>query len=374
MSTGFPKPLEGKVIIDFSLYLPGPYCTTLLTAFGARVIKLEPLTGDPVRKINPDFFEELNRDKESVSVDLKTEEGQATALALTSRADAILEGFRPGTMRKFGLSYEDLRPRNKKLVYCSISGFGQTGPYRTRAAHDMNCLAGAGYFSVPSELDNRPARPQLRIADLAAGQSAAHALSMALWEVERSGQGREIDVSMFDVMAHWSAQMILGTPDLENSSPVDMPWVMADSSLYKTSDGRYIALATLEDKYWNAFAETVENFAPSLRNDCYSTRRGRDENKVELSEALAELIGRFDLKEWQQMLDGVETCIAPVLERNELLSDPHFVERGLTGCAGASEGKKQYSLHPVIMDGERPTISNPAPRLGQRSAFDFLAS
>ncbi len=361
----YPAPLTGKTVLDFSLFLPGPYCTAILRSYGARVIKVEPPGGDPARTINSLLFNEVNRGKESVVIDLKTPEGLATARALAKQSDAVMDGFRPGTMDRLGLAASDLRAANPKLVYCAISGFGLDGPYRDRPAHDMNCLAIAGYFSVPSQLEHRPTRPQVRLADLVASQEAANATAMALWDAERNGHGRTIDVSMFDCVAHWAAQMVLSTPGIDTAALADLPLVMADSDIFRTRDGRYLALATLEDKFWTQFAKVAKEFEPSLAEERFARRRGRDQDKHDLHALLTNAIGKRTLEEWRNSLEGVETCWAPVYERSEVLSDPHFVDRGLV--ERSDDGTAVCSRFPSKINGVRADVRDPAPTLGQHT-------
>lgn len=278
-----------------------------------------------------------------------------------------MESFRPGAIARLGLGYDALSQRKPELVYCSISGFGQDGPYRDHAAHDMNCLAAAGYFSIPSQIEGRPARPQVRMADVAAGQAAAHAVSMALWAVEKGGVGQHIDVSMFDVVAHWSTQMIIGTSTPNNPDPAEAPWVMADSDLYQTSDGRYIAIATLEDKYWQAFVDATRDIDAEVGSDVFASRRGRDANKLALHKVLTRLVRQLDFSGWRARLADAGTCWAPVLQGSELLTDPHYLSRGLISRGNKSAPDATYSLHPVQFGGVRPSVGRPAPALGEHN-------
>lgn len=365
--SGFPQPLAGKVILDLSTLFPGPYCTSLLAAFGARVIKIEPPgKGDPMRAFTPRMFEELNRNKASVAINLKHDDGKAVLKKMAARADALVEGFRPGVMHRLGVGYESLRKTNPALVYCALSGFGQHGPYRDKAGHDLGFLALGGYYSVPSQIDGVKSRPHVRLADIVAGLFAAQATSMAIWEAQASGEGRLVDVSLFDSVAAIVLPMMFSSPGLATGDVRQMAHVMADSDLFETRDGRYLALTTFEDKLWKGFAAAVAAHSPELAGERFATRKGRDAHKIELSALLKRLFKTRTLAQWRDILDGADSVWCPVYERSELLSDPHFKARGfLAGVHGERSGEALcYSLFPAEFNAARETIRCPAPSLG----------
>ena len=356
---GFPQPLAGLRVLDLSLLLPGPYCTALLAAFGAEIVKVEPPGGDPVRRLNPELYRQYARNKQSIVLNLKDVDGLAAFLRLAEGADAVLEGFRPGTADRLGIGPKRLRELNPRLVYASLSGFGQTGPYRNRAAHDLNYLALAGYYAVPSQLDGAKARPNVRLADLAAGQQAALAMAMALMAARGSGRGTTIDVGVFDCIAAMALPLLLASP--AGADAVEMPHVMADSDLFTTADGSWITLGTLEDKFWCAFASACRDLEPALAEERWATRRGRDGAKRDLSALLRKTIGRETLAQWRHRLDAVDTAWAPVAEGRELLDDPHFAARGLRVGDG-------YVRFPVLFDGTAEAAPHDAPALGADGA------
>lgn len=366
--TGFPQPLAGKVVLDLSLLFPGPYCTAQLAAFGARILKVEPPEqGDPMRNFTPRMFEELNRNKQSVVIDLKRAEGKDLLKEMVAGADALIEGFRPGVMDRLGLGYETLRRINPALVYCAISGFGQDGPYRDKPGHDLGFLALGGYYSVPSQINDLKTRPNVRLADAVAGQMAAYATSMAIWEAQNSRHGRMVDASIFDCVASMALPLIFASAGLSNGDVQQMDHIMADSDLYETQDGRYLALTTFEDKLWRGFVAAVAEHSPELADERFTSRKGRNCNKFELAALLAGLFKTRTLAQWQGLLDAADTAYAPVYEREELLSDPHFRARRLMGGArseGAIDHLSRYSLFPVRFDGVRETIHCSAPQLG----------
>lgn len=363
-----PQPLKGCRVLDLSLLLPGPYCTWLLGCFGAEVIKIEPTGGDPVRAMNPAMFAMYNRGKHSVAMDLKSPADRERFLAMVKEADVVVEGFRPSAMDRLGLSVDTLRSLNPRLVVGSISGYGWTGPYRDHAGHDIGFLSLAGYFSVPSQLNQSLVRPQIRLADLAAGQSAALALTMAWLQARQTGQGSHVDASIYDATMSWTAPMMLATPD---KPAHELPHVMADSALYATADGQYLCVATLEDKFWNNFAHAVKELAPALSDERWHTRRGRDKHKLELAEALTAALGAQPLAVWVKALAGVDTTVEPVYLGREALNDPQAQARGFFKTK-ESDGLPSLAF-PALFDGQRAGGEVAVPTLGQDAAEQFMS-
>lgn len=359
-----PQPLAGCRVLDLSLLLPGPYCTWLLASFGAEVIKVEPPAGDPVRHMNPALFAMFNRGKRSITLDFKQAADRAAFLDMVADADMVVEGFRPGTLDRLGLSVAQLQAVRPKLVVGSISGYGWTGPYRDHAGHDIGFLSLAGYFAVPSQLDHQLVRPQIRLADMVAGQSAALALTMAWMQARHGGKGCHVDASIFDATMGWTAPMLLAsTPD---AAPAELPHVMADSALYRTADGRHLCLATLEDKFWNNFAQVVVDVAPALSAERWRTRKGRDADKLALAQALSETIATQPLAFWLERTRTVDTAVEPVYLGREALDDPHAKARGFFH-AHAADGMPELAF-PVLFDGHKPPALSPAPALGADKA------
>ncbi|RQO80600.1 CaiB/BaiF CoA-transferase family protein [Acidovorax sp. FJL06] len=363
-----PRPLAGCRVLDLSLLLPGPYCTWLLACFGAEVIKVEPPTGDPVRRMNPALFAMLNRGKQSVVLDLKQAQGREALLAMVAEADILVEGFRPGALERLGLSVQTLMEVQPRLVVGSISGFGWTGPYRDHPGHDIGFLSLAGYFAVPSQLDHQLVRPQIRLADMVAGQSAALALAMARAQVQQTGKGCHVDASIYDATMGWTAPMMLGSP--ADKAPAELAHVMADSALYRTADGRHLCIATLEDKFWTNFAQAVSDLAPALGDARWHTRQGRDQHKQALAEALAQAIATQPLSVWMDRLQGVDTAVEPVYTGREALEDPHAQARGFFTQRTADDGQPEL-FFPAMFDGHKHPPLGPAPALGQGPAERF---
>jgi len=353
------RPLQGVRVIDLSLYLPGPYCTAILAGFGAEVIKVEPPGGDPLRQRSPTTFGIINRGKKSVCVDLRDVEPRRALLAQVQRSQVLVEGFRPGTLERLGLAPGELLQTNPSLVIASISGFGWNGPYRDRAAHDLNLLALSGYFAVPSQLKHRPARPQVRLADLVAGQTAAIAVVMALMQAQKTGRGTHLDASIFDAMVAWTAPTIFAAAG--ESDPARLSHVMADSDMYLTADGRWLTFGTLEDKFWSNFVVAVADVAPELGAPRFATRSGRDRDKCELATLLETAIARYPKAFWNQRLQGVDTAVAPAHDLASALNDAQLRARGFV--RQDAEGGPEVKF-PVLFSGYRLPDLSPAPTLG----------
>ena len=362
------KPLSDCRVLDLSMLLPGPYCTWQLASFGAEVIKIEPPAGDPVRRMNPAMFAMLNRGKHSVVLDFKQADDRESFLNMVAHADIVVEGFRPGTLDRLGLSVQKLMDIQPRLVVGSISGFGWSGPYRDHPGHDIGFLSLAGYFAVPSQLDHQLVRPQVRLADLAAGQSAALALTMAWVQAQKTGQGSHVDASIFDATMAWTAPMMLSTSP--EQTPEQLPHVMADSALYRTADDRHLCIATLEDKFWNNFATAVQDLAPSLSDKRWHTRTGRDQHKQALASALTAAIASQPLHIWVDRLAKVDTAVEPVYTGREALDDPQVRARGFLQEHGA-DGLPEI-FFPALFSGQKLQDSGIVPTLGQDKAKQFL--
>ena len=361
------KPLAGCRVLDLSMLLPGPYCTWQLASFGAQVIKIEPPSGDPVRQMNPAMFAMLNRGKHSVVLDFKQASDRQAFLDMVAHADIVLEGFRPGTLDRLGLSIDTLMAIRPQLVVGSISGFGWTGPYRDHPGHDIGFLSLSGYFAVPSQLDHQLTRPQVRLADLAAGQSAALALTMAWMQAQKTGQGTHVDASIFDATMAWTAPMMLSTRP--GQTPEQLPHVMADSALYRTADGRHLCIATLEDKFWLNFVAAVQDLAPALSDARWHKRAGRDQHKLELAQALTQAIASQPLQVWMDRLAHVDTAVEPVYTGREALDDPHAKARGFFKEQG-EDGLPEIDF-PAMFGGQKLQGMGAVPKLGQDLASHF---
>lgn len=361
--------LEGLRVVDLSSFLPGPYLTLCLADHGAEVIKVEaPGEGDPGRGIGLSdgdasvFFRTLNRGKKSVVLDLKSASGRAALHALVRTADVFVESFRPGVMQRLDADYDTLAALNPRLVYCSISAFGQDGPYRERPAHDLAVEALAGPVGLTLGEDGAPAIPGLAAADMLAAVQGLSAVLMALLRRERSGRGDFIDIAMFDA-ALGGLPNLLGPVFAEKRAPVPKQertnGGAAFYHLYATRDGRHIALGGQETKFVRTLLGELGrlDLAPLAE-------RGPGPHQRPLTEFLAGTFRERDQAEWIDWFRGRDICFAPVNDLREAASDPQARARGM--ILVDAEGREH--LGPVIKFRDEPAAPCfAAPRLGEHT-------
>ncbi len=314
MSTGSLEsesfaPLRGVHVLDASRYAPGPFCTLICSGLGADIWKLEePRYGDPLRKLDSAAFEQLNFGKKSVTLNLKSAEGQSIARDLLKAMDVFVEGFRPGVSARLSLDHASVAPIVPRLVYVSITGYGQDGPLSDRAGHDVNYMALAGALAGAS------APPPIQVADFAAGGLfSAISILAALLERERSGQGRYLDVSMHDGLLSF---LRIAT----TSSGQKLSGRFPAYGIYEAKDGRRISVGALEPKFWERFCAAIGR--PEL------SPRGFD------ASARAEIAGEIakrDRAEWERVFSEVDACVEPVLEPVEALGHAHTAQRRMAG-------------------------------------------
>ena len=334
--------LDGFKVVDLSQFLPGPYLTLALADHGAEVIKIEPPTGDPGRGVGlsdgPDtvFFRCLNRGKSSLSLDLKAADGLARLLELCETADVLVESFRPGVADRLGVGYGAVRARNPAIVYCSISAFGQEGPYRDRPAHDLAVEAVAGLVGMNLGPDGRAALPAIPTADYLAALNGLAAVLMALLRRERTGLGDRIDISMHDC-AIAALPNVLGPTLAHGRQPVASEERTTGGAafyrLYETGDGRQIALAGQEMKFVRAVLEAFGR--PDLVDLC---ARGPGSHQAPVADFLQEVFARMTLPEAEARLEGLGACFGAVKTLPEAIDDPNVLARGMIVADG--EGRR----------------------------------
>ncbi|MCK4819989.1 CoA transferase, partial [bacterium] len=252
-------PLQDIKILDLTRLIPGAVCTSILGDAGAEVIKVEePNIGDYERQIRPligsmaSRFLILNRNKKSIALNLKEDKGKKIFLEMVKEADVLVEGFRPGAMKNLGLDYESLRKINQRLIYCSISSFGQDGPYRDVVAHDINILGMAGFFDITGTKEGRPVIPGVQIADSVAGMNGALGIFIALISREKTGRGQLIDISMFDGIMSWmfdATRYVFAGEEVPAKGLGRLWGGFPNYNLYETKDGKYITVGSLETKF-----------------------------------------------------------------------------------------------------------------------------
>ena len=366
-ATSTTAPLAGVRVLDLTRLLPGPMCTLHLADLGADVIKIEDTgAGDYAA---PALRGLVQRNKRAMRVDLKQPEGVAVLHALARTADVLVESFRPGVMARLGVGYDTLAAINPKLVYCSITGFGQSGPYRDEPGHDLNYCALAGVSDQIGREGDAPALSNVPVADLLGGSlTAAMGLLAALFDAQRTGRGRHVDISIADSMlAHAVVPMMsmLKEGTTRPAGTDKLSGGLACYDLYRTRDGRHLAVGALERKFWDRFCEVLgrEDLKPRhLPADAAVTQALRAE--------LAEIISSQALAHWQQRFEGTGCCVTPVLRLEEALDDPHFRARGMV-VDPHGDGPRQLAC-PVKMSGYTFELRRAAPQPGEHSD-DILA-
>lgn len=357
------QPLKGVRIADFSVLLPGPLSTVLLADLGAEVVKIESPHGDPARSLLPSVFKTLNRNKRGVMLDLKDPASASRVGALMRWADVVVESFRPGVAARIGIGVEVARHHNPKIIYCSMSGFGQDGPWRAKPGHDLTYSAAAGAMSHSGSWGQAPSRSGLPVGDFVAGMMASNAILAALRERDLTGQSAQLDLSIFESMFFCAATRH-GLDESEDMTRHLFP----GNDLYQTADGETLALGLMEDHYWQVFcdrAAALDAGISALRSLDEHARRARGD---EVTAKLKSLVRAHTLEQWCQRLEGsdipFEVCVTPT----QAARSDHLRVRGRV----AQQSDQQFVPFPVTVDGKRrPGVSRASPRIGQETE-DFF--
>lgn len=357
--------LTGITVVDLTQFLPGPMMSVMMADQGARVIKIEPGGGDPARGQAPFeaghsvWFANLNRGKESIVLDLKSDEGKARLRDLCVGADVFVEGFRPGVMRRLGFDYDAVRALKGDIVYCSISAFGQSGALAQHPAHDMAVQALAGFLSVNDGPDGMPVVPGAPSADMAAGLTALSAVLMALLGRERTGKGAYIDIAMFDSLLPWCAHMA-GGAITGDAAPVSQRQRSLGGAafyqIYKTRDGRHVVLGGRELKF-------AHNLLTALgRPDLIDHAARHAGEQGELIAFLQQAFATRTQAEWVSWFASRDVAFAPVLDFREALDEPHIAQRGLV----IQNDKGAHHIAPAIRFAGEDWTPGAVPDLGPR--------
>lgn len=365
--------LEGVTVLDLTRLLPGAFCSQLLADMGADVIKIEdPRGGDynrswePKAKTESGSFLLLNRNKKSVTLNLKNSEGHAAFLRLVASADILLEGFRPGVMERLGLGYERLNAHNAGLIYCSLSGYGQDGPMRLAPGHDINYLGTAGALQLFGKAGEGPMVPGLSIADVGGGSlMASTGILAALYSRSVSGEGQHIDISMTDGTVAWLA---LHAADhfFAGIEPRggERPWIGQAPSynIYRCSDGRYVALGALEPHFWERFCDLVE-----LHSDLRTHYPVGDEAETQRAALVEIFLGRTR-DAWAAAGEAADIPLTAVNDMAEAFSHPQLVQREmLLSLDHPVEGRVPQLGFPIKLGGTPCEIRMPPPTLGEHN-------
>jgi alpha-methylacyl-CoA racemase len=328
--------LSGLRVLDLTRYIPGPYCTMLLADLGADVVKVEePPVGDPTRAVPPPVGEDsalhaaLNRNKRSVMLDLRQDQGVEVVRRLAARADVFVEAFRPGTMARRGLGYDELRALNPRIVYCSLSGYGQEGPLAQRAGHDVNYAALSGFLGSNVDADGHPVLPAAQVADMTGGLVAALGILAALQARERTGEGQLVDVSLYQAaLALMTIPMTRATAG--GAMANELSGHYACYRVYTCRDGKAVAVGALEPKFWANVCRVLE--LPHL----VSRQWARGDVMREAISMVARAFSLHDRDEWLRRFEGIEACVEPVLSLEDALAHPQATSYRLDQPSGAA--------------------------------------
>ncbi len=367
------SPLEGITVLDLTRVLSGPYCTMLLADMGARVIKIEqPGRGDDTRAWGPPFvhgesayFMSINRNKESVTLDFKRPEGRAILERLAAGADVLVENFRPGTLAKLGFDYPTLSARSPRLVYCSVSGFGQTGPRSKEPGYDAVIQAEGGLMSITGPGDGPPYRLGVAIADIVSGMFAAYGVAMALFARERTGRGQSVDLAMFDAVTAlltYQAGNFFASgrapARLGNRHPSIVPY-----EVFAASDGDFV-LAVGNDELWKKFC----GVAGLDLDDRFATNRQRVSGYDELRPRVARALAARPRSFWIERLTAAGVPCGSVRDLGEVFADPQLAARDMIASVEhTAAGVVKLLGIPVKLSDTPGTIRMAPPRLGEHT-------
>jgi len=342
------QPLSGLLVVDFTTMLPGPLATLMLAETGAEVIKIEQPGGEIARHFPPMIdgesaaFVMLNRGKKAIALDLKSHADLDRLKPLLERADIVVEQFRPGVMARLGLGYNDLRAVNPRVIYCSISGYGQSGPRVHEAGHDINYISYTGLLDLQPGPAASPVVPPMLAADIGGGSfPAVINILLALRARDRSGQGCHIDIAMTDAMFTFAwAALALGAASGRFPKPGEM-WLVGGSpryQIYPARDGKLVACGALEPKFWAAFTAAI-GLAKGYIDDMRDPKATR--------EAVAKLIAAKTSDEWRPVFARADCCTTIVTPLEQAIRDPHFVQRGLFAHKVATTSGKTLAALPL---------------------------
>ncbi|MDX1707079.1 MAG: CaiB/BaiF CoA-transferase family protein [Desulfobacterales bacterium] len=354
--------LDGITVIDLSRLLPGPYCSMILGDHGARVIAIES------RKFIEDglFFNTVNRNKEHMTLNLKTREGRQIFYKLIEKADVMLEGFRPGVVERLEVDYERIRRLNPKIIYCSISGFGQTGPFVDRVGHDVNYLSTSGVLNLIGEADRPPSIPGIQIADIGGGaMNAAIGILLALYARQNTGKGQYIDISMTDGLVAF-LPAVLHSAQQEGQEPCRADAIFSHRyacyNTYETADGRFLAIGAVENRFWRKLCDFLE--VPEYVALQYDNGRRR-----EITAFMRAAFKKKTLAEWQNELADLEICWSPIQTFPEVLADPLFQQREMILEVAEKGGTKQTVIGvPVKLSDTPGSVRTAAVDFGESTA------
>ncbi|WP_169567553.1 CaiB/BaiF CoA transferase family protein [Sneathiella limimaris] len=368
-------PLDGVRVLDFTRVLSGPYATMILGDLGAEVIKIESLEkGDETRNFPPyvgdlsHYFIALNRNKSSITLDLKTPEGAKIAKDLAATSDVVIENFRPGVMDKLGLGYEELKKDNPALVYCAISGFGAEGPLKDKPSFDIVAQALSGIMSVNREPDQSPTKLGVPLGDMSGGIFGVFGILAALHEATTKKVGRKVDISMLDSllgMLGYLSQLYFVTGKTPEPYGTRHPNIVPYGAI-ETADG-HIIVACLTEGFWRNFANAMGR-ADLLEDPRYAAYEDRLANREGLEALITEIFKTDTTAAWTQKMEEFDVPHAPILSIAEALDHPNTAARGMIQTVTHPEiGPLKMVSNPVKFVGHTPPEPTPPPKLGENT-------
>ncbi len=363
-------PLSGIRVLELASMLPGPFASQVLADFGAEVIKVENPRGGDYMRTNfqkdgqPVTFHAVNRNKKSLALDLGTQEGQDVFKSLTATADVILDGFRPGVLSRLGVGYDDLQPINPRLIYCALTGYGMTGPYRDKAGHDINYLSYAGVLGLTGIAGGSPVISGVQIADIGGGALwAVIAILMALQHRQATGRGQLCDVGMMDGAFAW-LPLALAQQDIQGLMPQrgrdPLNGGLACYNVYETLDHKYVSLGALEGKFWGRFCSKIG------RQEMISRQMDPASQQAMVGE-LRELFMTRTREEWTGFFRDEDVCFSPVLDFSEALENEHLLHRGMVAQVGIDRRDTLVTAQPIKLSEGKASIGTTVPGLGRHS-------
>lgn len=370
-------PLHGFRVLDLTRFLSGPYCTMVLAELGADVVKIEqPLTGDDSRRMAPKVngesypFAMPNRSKRSVSLDLKTERGLEVFLDLVDSADLVIENFRPGVAQRLGIGYDDLRARRPDLLYCSISGFGQTGPYRHRPGFDIMAQGLVGFLRMTGEPGGKPAKIGIAVNDIAAGATAIYSIMAAEMQRRLTGEGQYMDISLVDAglaWTVWESGAYFSSGEVPQATGTrhrrSTPY-----QAYRTSDG-YVTIGAANDRLWTRLVTEVLDRPQWLEDPRFRTLPDRMAAIDELEQEIEAITGTRSTQEWIDSLERAGVPGGPAYTYDETLADEHVLARDMVvELEHPIIGPMKTIAPPTKFSTMQTGVRSPAPWLGQHTA------
>ena len=371
------KALAEIRVLDLTRALAGPYCTLMLGDYGADVIKIEiPGKGDDTRHWGPPYigresayFLSINRNKRSMTLNLKEPEGRSIFINLAKSADVVIENFTPGVVERLGISYSDVKTINAGIIFCSISGFGQTGPYRQKPAYDQMMQGLGGIMSLTGDAEGPPQKVGIALTDIGAGMMGAFAIMTALLHRERTGQGQYIDISMLDLQVAWLTYQA-GTYFANGRPPARVGTAhpnLVPYQAFECADGKYVNVAVGNDRFWKRFCHAI-GLQDLLDKSDYIDNEARVKNRTQLVSQLQGTFKKHPVSRWVEILEDAGVPCGPINDLNDVFSNPQVLARNmLSQVQHPSEGNIQQTGIPIKFSVTPGSIEAPPPMLGQHT-------